>query len=278
MKYRHQYHAGNFADVHKHVLLLDVLDALVRKDKGLLFVDTHAGRGSYSLHPGDAQHPLEWQSGVARLLAGAPRHAALVRYRELIAGGVHGGSLEYPGSPVLAMRVLRAVDRAVFHEMQRDEAGALRKVLDGAARTRVESTDGFAGLRALLPPPERRGCVLIDPPYEERQDFARVHDALVDALQRFPTGVLVAWLPVKLRGDFDHWFASLGRAVSRPMLASLLWVHPPDSRAALNGSALVVINPPYLLEQRSREWLPELPALLGAAHGGSEVLVTSGRG
>jgi 23S rRNA (adenine2030-N6)-methyltransferase len=272
MKYRHQYHAGNFADVHKHVLLLDVLDALVRKDKGLLFVDTHAGRGGYSLHTGDAQHPLEWQSGVARLLAGTPRHASLVRYRDLVAGGARGGSLDYPGSPLLAMRVLRAVDRAVFFETQRDEAGALRASLDGAARARVEGTDGFAGLRGLLPPPERRGCVLIDPPYEERTDFAHVHDALVDSVQRFSTGVLLAWLPIKLREDFDRWFASLRRAVARPILASVLWVHPPDSRAALNGSALVVVNPPYLLEQASREWLPELPGLLGAARGGCEVL------
>jgi 23S rRNA (adenine2030-N6)-methyltransferase len=282
MKYRHQYHAGNFADVHKHVLLLEVLEALTRKDKGLLFVDTHAGRGGYSLHPGDAQHPAEWQSGVARLLAAAPKHAALERYRELVAHGVHGGSLDYPGSPLLALRVLRAVDRAVFFETQRDEAGGLRKVLDAAARVRVESTDGFAGLRALLPPPERRGCVLIDPPYEERADFARVHDAIVDALQRFPTGVLLAWLPVKLRGDFDVWFASLGRTVPRAMLASLLWMHPPDSRAALNGSALVVVNPPYLLEQRLREWLPELREILGApqkaSQGGYEVLATSERG
>jgi 23S rRNA (adenine2030-N6)-methyltransferase len=286
MKYRHQYHAGNFADVHKHVLLLEVLEALTRKDKGLLFVDTHAGRGGYSLHPGDAQHPAEWQSGVARLLAATPQHAALARYRELVAAGVHGGSLEYPGSPLLALRVLRPVDRAVFFETQRDEAGGLRKVLDTAARVRVESADGFAGLRALLPPPERRGCVLIDPPYEERADFARVHDAIVDALQRFPTGVLLAWLPVKLRGDFDVWFASLKRGIStggpRASLAALLWVHPPDSRAALNGSALVVVNPPYLLEQRLREWLPELREILGAPgktdQGGCEVLATSERG
>jgi 23S rRNA (adenine2030-N6)-methyltransferase len=278
MKYRHQYHAGNFADVHKHVLLLEVLDALTRKDKGLLFVDTHAGRGGYSLHPGDTQHPAEWQSGVARLLAAAPKHAALERYRGMVAQGVHGGSLDYPGSPLLALRVLRAVDRAVFFETQRDEAGGLRKALDAAARVRVESADGFAGLRALLPPPERRGCVLIDPPYEERADFARVHDTIVDALQRFPTGVLLAWLPVKLRGDFDVWFASLARAVPRAMLASLLWVHPPDSRAALNGSALVVVNPPYLLEQRLREWLPELREVLGAPQGGFEVLATSERG
>src|SRR5262245_6715760 len=272
MKYRHQYHAGNFADVHKHVLLLETLTALTRKDKGLLFVDTHAGHGVYDLHPGDSEHPAEWQSGAARLVAAAPRHAALTRYRELVASGAHGAGLRYPGSPVLAQRVLRAVDRAVYFEMQRDEAGQLRKSLDGAARARVESADGFAGLRALLPPPERRGCVLVDPPYEEREDFARVHDAIVDALQRFPTGVLLAWLPVKLRTDFDHWFASLKRAVARPVLASLLWMHPPDSRAALNGSALVLVNPPYLIEEGMREWLPELCSLLDGVQSGWEIL------
>jgi 23S rRNA (adenine2030-N6)-methyltransferase len=277
MKYRHQYHAGNFADVHKHVCLLEVLGALTRKDKGLLFVDTHAGRGDYDLHPGDAQHPAEWLAGAGRLLAALPRHAALTRYREMIATGVHGAALRYPGSPLLAMRVLRAVDRAVFFETQRDEAGHLRKVLEGAARARVESGDGFAGLRALLPPPERRGCVLIDPPYEERADHVRLQEAAADALQRFPTAVLVAWLPVKLRADFDLWFAGFERALARPLLASLLWLHPPDSRAALNGSALVIVNPPYLLEQSMREWLPELRSLLGDARSGSEVRVTSER-
>src|SRR5262245_1688421 len=143
MKYRHQYHAGNFADVHKHVLLLEVLEALVRKEKGFLFVDTHAGRSEYLLHPGDAAHPAEWQSGVARLLVQAPHRPALARYRAVVETGVHGGSLAYRGSPLLAAGRLRPVDRAVFFETQRDEAGQLRKSLGDAARARVESTDGF---------------------------------------------------------------------------------------------------------------------------------------
>jgi 23S rRNA (adenine2030-N6)-methyltransferase len=264
MKYRHQHHAGNFADVHKHVLLLEVLTALTRKDKGLLFVDTHAGRGEYQLHPGDAAHPAEWQMGAARLLAGAPRHEALARYRELLAPRKHGASLQYPGSPLLALGALRPVDRAVFFETQREEAGHLRKLVANRERTRVEVADGFAGLRGLLPPPERRGCVLIDPPYEEREDLARVRQAMVDALQRFEGAVLVSWLPVKLRADFDAWFAKLRGAIQRPMLGSLLWMHPCDSRVALNGSALVVVNPPYLVEEGMRDWLPELRALLGA--------------
>ncbi len=270
MKYRHQYHAGNFADVHKHVLLLEVLRALTRKDKGFLFVDTHAGRGEYELHPGDAAHPAEWQAGAARLLAAQPGHPALVHYRGLIEARRHGGSLRYPGSPLLALSELRDVDRAVFFETQREEAGHLRKLITG--RVRVESADGFAGLRALLPPPERRGCVLIDPPYEEREDFTRVHQAALDALQRFEGAVLVLWLPVKLRADFDAWYAKLRRAISRPVLASLLWMHPCDSRAALNGSALVVVNTPYLLEEGMREWLPELRAMLGGPQSGCELL------
>lgn len=275
MKYRHQYHAGNFADVHKHVLLLDVLTALARKDKGFLFVDTHAGRGEYDLHPGDAEHPAEWQSGAAKLIAAAPHHESLVRYRDAVATGVHGGSLRYPGSPLLAARALRAADRAVFFETQREEAGNLRKVLPPGVRARVEGSDGFAGLRALLPPPERRGCVLIDPPFEERDDFARVQQAATDAISRFESAVLVAWLPVKLRDDFDAWLAKLARGLPRPVLATLLWVHPTDSRAALNGSALVVVNPPYLLEETVRGWLPELRAVLGGPHSGCEVIAPS---
>ena len=275
MKYRHQYHAGNFADVHKHVLLLEVLRALTRKDKGLLFVDTHAGRGEYDLHPGDAEHPAEWQAGIAKLLAAAPRHAALVQYREQIAGGAHGGSLRYPGSPLLAARALRAVDRIVLFETQREEASHLRKVLPEGARARIENADRFAGLRALMPPPERRGCVLIDPPFEEREDHARIVAAVKDTLQRFDSAVLVLWVPVKLRGDFDTWFSMLQKAAARPLLASLLWMHPCDSRTALNGSALVVVNPPYLVEDGMREWLPELRLLLGGPQSGSELLTTS---
>jgi 23S rRNA (adenine2030-N6)-methyltransferase len=281
MKYRHQFHAGNFADVHKHVLLLDVLTALTRKDKGLLFVDTHAGRGEYQLHPGDAAHPAEWQSGAAKLLAADPAHESLRRYHDVLVGRQHGASLFYAGSPLLAAGALRPVDRLVFFETQRDEAGQLRKSLDEAdANTRnirVEGADGFAGLRALLPPPERRGCVLIDPPYEEREDFTRISAAAVDALQRFESAALVLWLPVKLRTDFDAWYDKFCAKIARPALASLLWMHPCDSRAALNGSALVVVNPPYLVEEASRGWLPELRALLGGPQSGCEVRVTGSR-
>jgi 23S rRNA (adenine2030-N6)-methyltransferase len=146
----------------------------------------------------------------------------------------------------------------------------LRKVLD--AHARVETSDGFAGLRALLPPPERRGCVLIDPPFEERTDYTRVHAAVQDALRRFASAVLLLWLPMKLRTDFDTWFTGLREAIEQPVLASLLWIHPPDSRAALSGSALVLVNPPYLVEDGMREWLQELRAILGGTQSGCEIV------
>jgi 23S rRNA (adenine2030-N6)-methyltransferase len=194
-----------------------------------------------------------------------------------VAAGAHGGSLHYPGSPVLATQALRPVDRSVFFETQREEAAQLRKALPEGGRTRVEIGDGFQGLRALLPPPERRGFALIDPPYEDRADYSHVIAAVKDSLQRFESAVLLLWLPVKLRSDFDAWWAMLNGASPRPVLASLLWMHPCDSRAALNGSALALVNPPYLVEQDMREWLPELQELLGGPQSGCEVLATSER-
>ncbi len=272
MKYRHQHHAGNFADVHKHVTLLEVLGAMQRKDKGLLFVDTHSGRGSYSLHPAAPGERLqEWQNGAGRLLAANPSSAALRHYRELLTPGVAGASLRYRGSPLLAAAALREVDRGIFFETQREEASALRLALAEEPRVRVETGDGFAGLRALLPPPERRGCVLIDPPYEERADWQRVHEAVHDAVRRFANAVLLLWVPIKMRSEFDTWLGGLRRKCEREILASLLWVHPCDSRVALNGSALVLVNPPYQVADAMREWLPELSKLLGGAQSGCEI-------
>ena len=262
MKYRHQYHAGNFADVHKHVLLLEVLEALTRKDKGLLFVDTHAGRGDYYVASRRPQHPAEWQSGVARLLAAAPKHAAL---RALSRAGRRRRARRQPRVPGLpAARAAACCAPWIARCSSRHSAtrpATCARLLDaGGARARRRAPMDSPALRALLPPPERRGCVLIDPPYEERADFARVHDAVVDALQRFPSRRAAGVAARQAARGFRRLVrgAAARYATARPLLASLLWMHPPDSRAALNGSALVVVNPPYLVEQRLREWLPEL--------------------
>lgn len=273
MKYRHGFHAGNFADVHKHVALLALLTALKRKDKGFLYLDTHAGRGSYELSGASA----EAAAGVGRF--SQARHeseelrAYAVRLEELRSAAARPHL--YPGSPLLAVSELRGQDRAVLIELQGAEAHHLESALSAFAaarregpRVRIERGDGFAGLRASLPPPERRGLTLLDPPYEElRQDYTHVTAALTEGLRRFPTGVFAAWYPIKDERDSSAWRAACARALHAPVLSSELWLYPRDSRVALNGSGLLIVNPPWLTLERMQVWLPELEACLAVGSG-----------
>ena len=277
MKYRHAHHAGNFADVHKHITLLALLAALKRKDKGFLYLETHAGRGAYDL----AGPPGEAATGIARLDAqsgaAGPWRTGAQELQDYAAAvdrlrRERGEPRLYPGSPLLAASELRPQDRAVFIERLAPEARALERALtqSGAAtRARVETGDGFALLRAWLPPPERRGLTFIDPPYEEsREDFERARHAAGEALRRFPTGVVAIWYPIKDERDTAAWQASLGGELDCELLAAELSLYPPDSRVALNGSGMLILNPPYQLAERMRVWLPQLHACLDLGHGG----------
>jgi 23S rRNA (adenine2030-N6)-methyltransferase len=272
MKYRHSFHAGNFADVHKHVTLLALLTALKKKDKGLLYLDTHAGRGSYEL----SNPTAEAAAGVVRFMQTRPAAPELRAYaaliREFRAGPGRGH--RYPGSPLIAAGALRPQDRVVFVELNGAEAQALGETLatvvaagDGPG-IRIERGDGFARLRAFLPPPERRGLTLLDPPYEEtRQDFTLLTAALEEALRRFPTGVLAAWYPIKDERTVSAWLADCVPALRAAVLVSELWLYPRDSRVTLNGSGLLIVNPPWLTLERMQVWLPELQACLSAGDG-----------
>jgi 23S rRNA (adenine2030-N6)-methyltransferase len=266
MKYRHSYHAGNFADVHKHVTVLALLSALQRKDKGFQYLETHSGRGAYDISGG-----AEAEVGVARLNITPDNAEELQQYAAAIAQyrAQHRNPRAYPGSPLLAAHHLRQQDRAVFIELLPPEARALEQALqDYTASTRVEQGDGFDRLRALLPPAQRRGLTLIDPPYEEARDLERVSAAINEALRRFPTGVIAAWYPIKDERDIAAWHTNLLRSgMNAETLAAELWLYPRDSRVALNGSGMLIVNPPYLLAERMRVWLPELQAQL--AHGSS---------
>lgn len=275
MKYRHSFHAGNFADLHKHVTLLALLTALKRKDKGFLYLDTHAGRGSYDL----SQPTPEARAGLGRFLEAEPHSAELRHYAALL-GRLRGGSAgrgRYPGSPLLAAGELRAQDRAVFIERLASEAQALRAALTAlpeprgsstAARVRVECGDGFALLRAHLPPPERRALLFIDPPYEASTDFGALTTAVADGLRRFPTGVFAAWYPIKRQADTAAWHARWSGCIAAPTLVSELWLYPRDSRVALNGSGLVIANPPWQVMERMSDWLPELGSCLAVGTSG----------
>ncbi len=274
MKYRHTHHAGNFADVHKHVTLLALLAALKRKDKGFLYLETHSGRGVYDLSDSAA----EASAGITRLtteecVATELRHY-LARVAELRRSV--GSARLYPGSPWLAVSELRAQDRAVLTEWQPSEARALErslKEIPGHPRVQVVTGDGFLGLRAALPPIERRALIFIDPPYEDRRsDFERSRAALCEAQRRFPTGVLAIWYPVKDERVAAAWQADLARDVGREALLAELWLYPRDSRVALNGSGLLILNPPYRLEESMGSWLAELHRHLDAGHGGGTMI------
>jgi 23S rRNA (adenine2030-N6)-methyltransferase len=263
MKYRHSYHAGNFADVHKHVAVLALLAALARKDKGFLYFETHAGSGDYTTSD-------EADAGITKLSGAKFQSEELRNYRAAVDAFRKGRSPRaYPGSPVLAAEALRAQDRGLAVEILPPESRALERALGPGSRVRVEAADGFQRLRAALPPTERRGLVLIDPPYEEtRQDFDRVTTVIADSLRRFESGVYCAWYPIKEERDIASWKAGLVRTLNREVLFSELWIYPRDSRVGLNGSGLAIVNPPYQIDERMKVWMPELHAALDATKSG----------
>ena len=282
MKYRHSYHAGNFADVHKHVTLLTLIGALQKKEKGFLYLDTHAGRGSYDLSSPTA----EAAGGIGRLAQAVHAAEELRAYAAALAA--LRAQLKqrhlYGGSPLLAVDALRPQDRAVLIELEGAEAHSLEESVAGLAvarsaalaQVRVERGDGFQRLKAWLPPPERRGLTFIDPPYEEPAEFGRVSAALAEGLRRFPTGVQAAWYPIKDERTTRAWQAGCARTLAAPALVSELWLFRRDSRVALNGSGLLIVNPPHLLLERMQVWLPELLATLrSSADAGSSARMLS---
>ena len=278
MKYRHRFHAGNFADVHKHVTLLALLTALKKKDKGFLYLDAHAGRGGYDLSSPSA----EAAAGIGRFAPGANAAAELLEYAALLglSRSAIGRPHLYAGSPLLALAALRAQDRAVLIEQHAAEAHALsdlvalaRKGLaptrGAAPRVHVERADGYSRLRAWLPPPERRALTLLDPPYEQtREDFRAVTSALAEGLRRFATGVFAAWYPIKDERTTSAWHSECARSLAAPLLVSELWLYPRDARVALNGSGVLIVNPPWRTLERMQVWLPQLYACLTVGAGG----------
>jgi 23S rRNA (adenine2030-N6)-methyltransferase len=272
MNYRHGFHAGNHADVLKHVVLLALLEALQRKPSPLLVVDTHAGRGRYLLQGEQADATGEARGGIFRLyvLHGLP--ALLQRYLKLVqADNPVGALVTYPGSPLLAAQAMRAQDRLVACELQPDEARALAALFKGDPRVRVQAGDGYAALKALLPPKAHtpgvtRGVVLVDPPYEaQAAEFDAIHAALADALVRWPTGMFAVWYPVKQRRLVLPFLRRVAKLPCKDALVAELHVRPDDSPLRLNGSGLVILNPPYRLDADLAPVLPVLVRLLGEA-------------
>jgi 23S rRNA (adenine2030-N6)-methyltransferase len=240
MNYRHAFHAGNFADVTKHLALVSVLSHLKRKVAPFVVIDTHAGRGLYDLAGEEASRSGEAAAGIGRLLdlTGGPE--TLITYIELVRGLGHD---RYPGSPLIAARLLRRQDRLVAIEKHPDDAAALDSVLAPHGRARVLHGDGYARLAALLPPPERRGLILIDPPYEASGEFAQAARAAADGCRLFATGIFLIWFPIKSASAADAFCGEVRLAGPRKLLRVDVAVDGEPGK--LNAAGLLIVNPPY---------------------------------
>lgn len=288
MNYRHQFHAGNFADVFKHTLLLELVRRMQAKEKGFLFLDTHAGRGAYDLAAAERGDTLarqpEWPHGIGRIEATRPDSrpqaveaylAAVQRFRE--EGTPTEGSspprahenLPYPGSPWLVLQALRAQDRMVLCERHPEEHEALENMIGKRRRVRVECTDGYAALRAHLPPLERRALVLIDPPYEAADEFEQVRLALAEGLRRLPGATFAVWYPLTDRADVGTFLDRLAGASLPPTLVAEVLLAGPDAPLKLRGCGLLILNPPWQLDRELAPLLPWIASTLARGPGAS---------
>ena len=264
MKYRHSHHAGNFGDVFKHVALVDLLQRLTQKDKPLFYLETHAGRGQYAI---DDAAPGEAGIGALKMLKSEP-HAGVIRsWRDLVrhneGGAPRKGVHIYPGSPRIAQLLLRAGDRASFFEIVPREAEALSENLGPDRRVHIECGDGLQAIKALLPPRERRGLVLIDPAYErQEQDLDEALNAIRAGLARWSTGTYCLWYPIKERGSRVRLERASAEPGWPPTLVAELCVYRDDTRVGLNGAGLMILNPPWQLDIALREWIEELHPIL----------------
>lgn len=266
MNYRHAYHAGNFADVVKHAVLARLIEYLKRKDKAFRVIDTHAGVGAYDLSSDEAQKTGEWQDGIGRLLQAdlKPQTANLLKpFLDAVrAMNPQGGLQFYPGSPMISRFLLRKQDRLSAIELHPQDAATLRKRFDGDIQTRVLELDGWLALGAHVPPKEKRGLVLVDPPFEKEGEFQRLVDGLVRAHRRWPGGIYALWYPVKDRAAVNRFRAELAATGIEKILDIRFDIRQPSVEARLDGTGMIVVNPPYSLEAELGELLPALKTIL----------------
>jgi 23S rRNA (adenine2030-N6)-methyltransferase len=264
--YRHAFHAGNHADVFKHLALIAAVEFMQQKEGPVLIVDTHAGAGLYPLKSPLVRDKAEWSSGIGRLWELKNPPAFLTRYLQLIRSFNRSGRLtHYPGSPVILQALLRPTDKLRAYEMHPSDIGPLQNSVKGAPRqVKAERKNGFDQLRALLPPASRRGLVLIDPPYELREDYTKVVAAVKEGLSRFSTGVYMIWVPQIARFQVDRMIRQLtSLGVKESLLATLTVRAPQSDGLGLQGSSLLVLNPPFGLKAYLEEALPFLVQALG---------------
>jgi 23S rRNA (adenine2030-N6)-methyltransferase len=271
VNYRHIYHAGNFADVAKHVALLFCLQALQRKESAFFALDTHAGRGLYDLQSAESVKSGEAERGVQQLIVQQLGAAPLKTYFEALHARQGKRLSRYPGSPALISRALRPQDRAVLVETLPAEARAMQRELDSlgySGRLEAKIGDGYAALKALLPPVERRGLVLIDPPYESMEELKLMLQAFAEAYDRWPTGTYLLWYPIRSAAQRSLVHARFEALHIAKMLCADLAVYPDDAGVGLAGSGLLIVNPPYGADEYLQESYRAIHQGLAVAGGG----------
>lgn len=273
MNYQHEFHAGNFADVFKHAVFCRILHYLRGKPAAFRVIDTHAGAGLYDLANEKSMRSGEWQSGIGKLMgARIPQAVAtlLLPYLDVVrAVNERDGLRTYPGSPALARAWLRPQDRLIACELEPKAATALNRNLYGDNRIKTLLVDGWTALNAFVPPKERRGVVLVDPPFEAEDDFARLASGLAAAHRKWATGIFALWYPIKGRREADALAKRLRRLALPKVLRAEILASPLGDPTRLNGSGIIVVNPPWTLENELSELLPALAGILGRDGEGS---------
>ena len=274
MNYRHAYHAGNFADVIKHVILTALLTAMSQKKTPFCYIDTHAGPGCYDLFSALSSKTKEYEGGIEKIMRQdnppplvKPYLSAVHTINNQLTHSRFSSLRYYPGSPLIAQSLLRPTDRLVACELHPEEYRQLRSLFLNNKLAAVHHMDGFLGLKAFLPPAERRGVILIDPPYEDPDEFTRLARTLPLALKRFETGIYAIWYPLKEKASVQRFYQSLSQHVLPSILAIELTLFP-DLPHHLNGCGLAVINPPWQFEQSLNDVLPWLWNALTINHQG----------
>ncbi|MFV0282038.1 MAG: 23S rRNA (adenine(2030)-N(6))-methyltransferase RlmJ [Rhodoblastus sp.] len=278
MNYAHVFHAGNFADVFKHALLTRILLYLNRKDSPYRVIDTHAGEGAYDLACDEADRTGEWRDGIGRLSAldrSSEAGRLLAPYLDLVGeSAADGRPLVYPGSPAIAQKLTRKTDKLVFCEKHPAAFAALKARFSRDRRVKTLDLDGWTALGAFAPPPERRGLVLIDPPYEERDEFSRMSLRFSKARAKWDTGLYALWYPVKVFREAEDLWKSVCASGARSALRLELAVAPAEG-TGLRRTGLIIVNPPYVLEAEARAMAPALVHLLERAPGLGDSLIES---
>lgn len=270
LSYRHSFHAGNHADVLKHFVLMLIIESLQQKDKGFYYLDTHAGTGRYQLTGVQAEKTGEYKEGIARLWDKTDLPPELARYVNLIQRLNGSKTLRYyAGSSLIAATLLRPQDRALLTELHPTDFPLLRHNFSQFTNVKVKRENGFQQLKSTLPPKERRGLILIDPPYELKEDYELVVKAVKEGYKRFATGTYAIWYPVVLRQQIKRMINGLKQTGIKKILQIELAVLPDNQQRGMTASGMIVINPPWQLESQMKQILPYLVNCLAPTGTGS---------